>query len=264
MGRNGGARGAGREQGVGDEQTVHDAQGAQEDRALMRRIAEGDVSAFVTLYHRYRRSMFTYFYRRLADRWGAEDLVQELFMRVLRAADRYDPVQPFAAWLQAMATNLAHDAYRRRATRPEETALTELLEQEQAAAGRAGRAKRVIRTTWSCVGWTPNACGTRCGGCRPGIVRSWRSGCTPTARSARSPRGWASQRARPAGACTRRSSSCGGRCWAISVRATAITPATRAKPEPADDVGEAWGEASGTGRGAGRNSANGGSWAGRA
>ena len=138
MGRNGGARGAGREQGVGDEQTVHDAQGAQEDRALMRRIAEGDVSAFVTLYHRYRRSMFTYFYRRLADRWGAEDLVQELFMRVLRAADRYDPVQPFAAWLQAMATNLAHDAYRRRATRPEETALTELLEQEQAAAGRAG------------------------------------------------------------------------------------------------------------------------------
>ncbi len=112
----------------------------REDRDLVQRIAEGHVGAFVTLYHRHRRPMFHYFYRQLADRLAAEDLVQELFMRVLRAADRYDPNRPFGAWLQAIATNLLQDVYRRRTAQPKETTLTAALEDEQRVSPGAGEA----------------------------------------------------------------------------------------------------------------------------
>ncbi len=99
------------------------------------------MSAFVTLYHRHSRSMLNYFYRRLADRRLAEDLVQELFVRVLSAAGRYDPERPFAAWLYALAANLAHDAFRRRATRPEQVSLEALGAQEEVLGAAAARAE---------------------------------------------------------------------------------------------------------------------------
>ncbi len=85
--------------------------------------------------------MLDYFYRRLADRRLAEDLVQELFVRVLSASGRYDPERPFAAWLYALAANLAHDAFRRRTTRPERVSLEALGAQEEVLGAAALRAE---------------------------------------------------------------------------------------------------------------------------
>ena len=44
----------------------------------------------------------------------AEDLVQETFVKVFRALDRYDPERPFAAWIFTIASRLAIDHLRRR------------------------------------------------------------------------------------------------------------------------------------------------------
>jgi RNA polymerase sigma-70 factor (ECF subfamily) len=98
---------------------------ALDDAALMVRIARGDDAAFRVLYTRYHRTLLDYFYRRLADRSAAEDLLQELCMRLIRTAPRFDPAPPFPPWLWTLAANLLRDAHRRRAARPAEVPLEE-------------------------------------------------------------------------------------------------------------------------------------------
>jgi RNA polymerase sigma-70 factor (ECF subfamily) len=95
----------------------------------MMRVAQGDAAAFRVLYERYYRPLLAYLDRRTADRAAAEDLLQEVFLRVFLAATRFDPDRPFAAWLYAVAANLSCDAHRRRAARPAEVPLAGALEE---------------------------------------------------------------------------------------------------------------------------------------
>ena len=61
------------------------------DGDLLRRIGDGDGSAFEQLYHRYSRPVFGLALRRLGDRGRAEDAVQETFVAVWRSARTYRP-----------------------------------------------------------------------------------------------------------------------------------------------------------------------------
>lgn len=109
------------------------------DGELVRRIARGDRRAFDELYERYARAVYGLALRRLADRDGAEEAVQETFAAVWRSARSYRPERgPAAPWLYAVARNAIVDRFRARrddvADVPE-TASPEVGPEERAEAG---------------------------------------------------------------------------------------------------------------------------------
>jgi RNA polymerase sigma-70 factor, ECF subfamily len=84
------------------------------DESLMLLVKEGDVGAFDILVERYRESLFAFLYRFLGNRSLAEDLFQESFLRLFRAAPRYEPRAKFSTFLYRIATNLAINLVRKR------------------------------------------------------------------------------------------------------------------------------------------------------
>src|SRR5438045_6256117 len=92
------------------------------DGDLIQRAADGDRSAFETLYERYARPVFGLALRRLGDRGRAEDAVQETFASIWRSARTYQPERgPGAPWLYAVARNAIVDRGRARAAPVAET-----------------------------------------------------------------------------------------------------------------------------------------------
>jgi RNA polymerase sigma factor (sigma-70 family) len=83
------------------------------DEALMARYADGDGEAFVELFRRYESRAYAYFLRRTGAPERSEDLYQELFLRIHRARDDFDPARPFAPWLFQIAHRLLVDDLRR-------------------------------------------------------------------------------------------------------------------------------------------------------
>jgi len=83
------------------------------DESLMVRYAAGDPEAFEALFRRYEPRAYAFFLRRTSSPERAEDLYQELFLRLHRARDRYDPERPFAAWFFQIAKHLLVDDWRR-------------------------------------------------------------------------------------------------------------------------------------------------------
>ena len=88
------------------------------DEELMQRYANGDASAFETLYPRYRDSLYRYFLRHLGESALANDLYQGCWEKVIRARQSYQPGTPFRAWLFRIAHNHVVDHYR--SSRPSE------------------------------------------------------------------------------------------------------------------------------------------------
>jgi RNA polymerase sigma-70 factor (ECF subfamily) len=74
---------------------------------------QGEMAAFDTLFQRWAGPLLRYLRRMLRDPATAEDLVQEAFLRVYRARDRYRPDARFSTWLYRIATNLALNELRR-------------------------------------------------------------------------------------------------------------------------------------------------------
>jgi RNA polymerase sigma factor (sigma-70 family) len=81
----------------------------------MRGYAEGSEEAFNALFARYHERVYGFFLRRTGSEARARDLFQELFLRLHRFRHRFDPEQPFAPWLFAIARRLLVDELRRRA-----------------------------------------------------------------------------------------------------------------------------------------------------
>lgn len=76
-------------------------------RADIERARRGDPDAFARLVARFAAPLFRFARPLAGDDPGAEDIVQETFVRAHGALARYDPVRPFAAWLFKIAANLA-------------------------------------------------------------------------------------------------------------------------------------------------------------
>ena len=72
----------------------------------MKRVAKGDDDAFRQLFERHHRLAYSVIYRQLGVASVAEDLVQEAFLRVYRAAPKYEPTAKFSTWLYTVVTNL--------------------------------------------------------------------------------------------------------------------------------------------------------------
>lgn len=87
------------------------------DEQLMLDLKAGSQPAFSELFGRYRAPLYGYFRRRMPDAVRAEDLTQETFLAVLKAAKRYEPRATFRTYLYAVAMNIL--SADRRKNRPE-------------------------------------------------------------------------------------------------------------------------------------------------
>jgi len=85
---------------------------ARTDVQLMQDVKSGDEQSFTLLLHRYRSPLVNFLYRMVRNREQAEDLAQEVFIRVYRAREDYEPSAKFTTWLFRIATNLALNSIR--------------------------------------------------------------------------------------------------------------------------------------------------------
>jgi RNA polymerase sigma-70 factor (ECF subfamily) len=92
------------------------------DAEVMLRVKAGDQSAFDYLVQKYRRPLVSFMYRLARNTAAAEDLAQEVFLRVYRSRQTYEASAKFTTWLYRIATNLAvNHARDTRKERPEVT-----------------------------------------------------------------------------------------------------------------------------------------------
>jgi len=77
------------------------------DAALMLKVREGCTTSFNALLERHRTPVIHYLFRLVQNRAIAEELAQEVFLRVYRSREKYEPSAKFTTWLFRIATNLA-------------------------------------------------------------------------------------------------------------------------------------------------------------
>ncbi|MBV8866191.1 MAG: sigma-70 family RNA polymerase sigma factor [Acidobacteriaceae bacterium] len=82
------------------------------DSSLMRLVQTGDSAQLGVLFERYHVALFRYLLQLSRNRALSEDLVQEVFFRVLKYAASYDPSLAFPVWLYRMARNAYFDSLR--------------------------------------------------------------------------------------------------------------------------------------------------------
>lgn len=82
------------------------AEGGLSDAEMMLRVKAGDDAAFDYLVQKYRRPIIGFMYRMAHNATVAEDLAQEVFLRVYRSRASYEPSAKFSTWLYRIATNL--------------------------------------------------------------------------------------------------------------------------------------------------------------
>ena len=85
---------------------------ARSDVQLMLDVKAGDEQSFELLLQRFRSPVVNFLYRMVRNREQAEDLAQEVFLRVYRARADYVPSAKFTTWLFRIATNLALNSMR--------------------------------------------------------------------------------------------------------------------------------------------------------
>jgi len=82
------------------------------DAELMLRVKEGDGASFTILLEKHRLPVIHFLYRMVQNQGVAEELAQEVFLRVYRSRESYEPTAKFTTWLFRIATHLALNSLR--------------------------------------------------------------------------------------------------------------------------------------------------------
>src|SRR3954454_18251949 len=90
----------------------------QPDEELVRRAQRGDDAAFAELVRAYERPLFNYIFRLVGERGLAEDLTQEVFLRVHQSLPGFSFRSKFTTWLFQVTKNRVFDEFRARERRP--------------------------------------------------------------------------------------------------------------------------------------------------
>ena len=98
--------------------TVRERLRAMDDSAVVTAFLGGEERAFSELVERYQTRLLNFIYRTIGDREKAEDLVQEVFIRVYRHLHRFDRSKKFSTWAYTIASNLAKNELRNRSRNP--------------------------------------------------------------------------------------------------------------------------------------------------
>jgi RNA polymerase sigma-70 factor (ECF subfamily) len=99
-------------------QTVRQQLKESDDSAVVTAFLGGEERAFSELVDRYQTRLLNFIYRTIGDRDRAEDLVQEVFIRVYRHLHRFDRSKKFSTWVYTIASNLAKNELRNRSRNP--------------------------------------------------------------------------------------------------------------------------------------------------
>jgi RNA polymerase sigma-70 factor (ECF subfamily) len=91
------------------------------DAVLMLRVKRGDLAAFETLVDKYKQPIVNLMFRMVHDLEEAEDLAQNVFVRVFQSAGRYEVSAKFSTWLFTIARRLCLNEIRRRGRHPAES-----------------------------------------------------------------------------------------------------------------------------------------------
>ncbi len=83
------------------------------DEALMLLYKQGDNAAFENLYRRYKDVLFRYFIKYCGDSHQSEELYQDVWIKVIKAASRYEPKAKFKTYIFTIAHNTLIDFYRK-------------------------------------------------------------------------------------------------------------------------------------------------------
>src|SRR4029077_8312654 len=89
-----------------------------DDASIVGAFLGGEQRAFTELVERYQTRLLNFIYRTIGDRDRAEDLVQEVFIRVHRHLHRFDQSKKFSTWVYTIALNLAKNELRNRSRNP--------------------------------------------------------------------------------------------------------------------------------------------------
>lgn len=83
----------------------------------MRRFIKGELKAFELIVARYKDQVFNFTYRSLGDYHRAEDITQDIFLRIIKNAHKYHPENRFKSWIYKIAANLCKNEIRDRQRR---------------------------------------------------------------------------------------------------------------------------------------------------
>jgi RNA polymerase sigma-70 factor (ECF subfamily) len=89
-----------------------------DDAHIVQAFLDGQSRAFDELVSRYQLRLLNFIYRTIGDRERAEDLVQEVFIRIYRHLHRFDQTKKFSTWAYTIASNLAKNELRNRSRNP--------------------------------------------------------------------------------------------------------------------------------------------------
>jgi RNA polymerase sigma-70 factor, ECF subfamily len=103
------------------------------DAALMLRVKRGDLQAFEELVQKYKQPIVNLMFRMLHDMEEAEDLAQNVFIRVFQSASRYEVAAKFSTWVFTIARNLCLNEIRRRGRHPAQSLESTQSEDEDQA-----------------------------------------------------------------------------------------------------------------------------------
>jgi len=84
------------------------------DNSLMQGVRDGDLGALAVLFERHHRSLFNYFVHVNGNRDLSEDLVQDVYFRMLKYRKTYQPERSFTAWMYQIARNAHVDSISKR------------------------------------------------------------------------------------------------------------------------------------------------------
>ncbi len=113
--------------------TAHEDGSPETDAAVMLRLKAGDVACFDLLINKYRKPIVHFMFRMVHNQAVAEELAQEVFLRVYRSRETYRAEARFSTWLYRIATNLGVNYARD--TKLERTASTVYLDEPDTGTG---------------------------------------------------------------------------------------------------------------------------------
>ena len=101
------------------------------DVELMLQVKAGDDESFNLLLQKYRTPLVNFLFRMVKEKATAEDLAQEVFLRVYRARKQYSPSAKFTTWMFRIATNLALNSVRDNRHRQMDVSIDAPLEEDE-------------------------------------------------------------------------------------------------------------------------------------
>ena len=90
------------------------------DEELMQMFQDGNNHAFKEVYRRYEKFVVNFFYRKLwSDREKSEDFTHDLFTKIIKNPNYFDPNRTFKTWLFSVANNMCKNEYKKQSVRHE-------------------------------------------------------------------------------------------------------------------------------------------------